>query len=368
MSPLPDYMTEKDEATVRQNVLARIPATRDKSEGSWLWDVVAAIAGEIGTEDDRIRFVFDLGFVQTTVGEFLDLKGEEHGVDRHLATKAHGIAHFTGTIGTPIPAGTEISTVGAPGIAPQVYTTDIDAVVGGGGTVDVAITAQTAGAAGNVAADTIVMPPEEIPAITAVTNPDPLEDAIDDEPDEQYAARILIKVRNPGTSGNGADYRNWSLEVVGVGAAAVVPLASGPGTVTVAIVNTDKDPATTLPALVTEVQDYIAPAAGDGKAPVGADVTVEAATAVDIDVAATLTIMAGYSRPAVEAAVDAALEDYLKDLALTEDNDVRHARVVTTILDTPGVLDATAVLVNGAAVNVAIGVTQVAVLDVTTWA
>lgn len=367
MSPLPDYLLPLDEATARERMLARMSAALDKSEGELTWDIIQTTAYELALEDDRIRYAFDLGFVQTTVGEFLDLKGGEHGVPRRLATPAHGVIAITGTVGHQVDAGTPFSTEGAPGVAPQIYTTDITVVIPGGGVVDVAVTAVATGTAGNVGAGTIVMPPDD-PDITAVTNLDPLTDAIDTEEDEAYAARILIKVQNPGTSGNKADYRNWALEVPGVGAAAVVPLAAGPGTVTVAIVNSDKDPATTAPALVTAVQDYIAPAPGDGKAPIGADVTVEAATAVPIDVAATLTIVAGYARPAVEAAIDQALTDYLKSLALTEDNDVRHARVVTTILDVPGVLDATAVLVNGAAVNVAIAATEVAVLDVTTWA
>ncbi len=70
---------------------------------------------------------------------------------------------------------------------------------------------------------------------------------------------------------------------------------------------------------------------GTGKAPIGARVTLEAATSVPINVSAALTIAPGYNADSVRAAVAANLRAYLQSLALQADKDVRYVRVGETI-------------------------------------
>lgn len=106
---------------------------------------------------------------------------------------------------------------------------------------------------------------------------------------------------------------------------------------------------------------------GDGKAPIGARVSVEPATAVLVNVSATLTIADGYNAASVQAAVTQSIDAYLKSLAFTSDNDVRYARIANAILDTPGVQDYQNLLVNGGTANVTIGEQEVAVLGTVTW-
>ncbi|HOV80185.1 MAG TPA: baseplate J/gp47 family protein [Bacillota bacterium] len=101
---------------------------------------------------------------------------------------------------------------------------------------------------------------------------------------------------------------------------------------------------------------------GEGKAPVGARVTVEPATAVLINVSATLTIAPGYNADSVKAAVRDNIAAYIKSLAFTSDNDVRYVRIGQAILDTPGVQDYSNLTVNNGTANVAIGDQEVAVL------
>lgn len=100
---------------------------------------------------------------------------------------------------------------------------------------------------------------------------------------------------------------------------------------------------------------------GDGKAPVGARVTVEPAIAVLINISATLTFTPGYNPAGVKAAVEQNIEDYIRSLAFTEDNDVRYVRIGNAILDTPGVQDYTGFTVNGGTANITIGAQEVAV-------
>jgi uncharacterized phage protein gp47/JayE len=105
---------------------------------------------------------------------------------------------------------------------------------------------------------------------------------------------------------------------------------------------------------------------GDGKAPIGARVTVEPATAVLINITAALTIADGYNANSVKAAVQANIDAYLKTLAFTIDNDVRYVRIGEKILDTPGVQDYTGLTVNGGNTNIPIGLQEVAVLGTVT--
>jgi uncharacterized phage protein gp47/JayE len=105
---------------------------------------------------------------------------------------------------------------------------------------------------------------------------------------------------------------------------------------------------------------------GEGKAPIGAAVTVVAATAVQINVTATLTIAPGYDAASVKAAVEANIDAYIKSLAFAQDNDVLYSRVGNAIIDTVGVQDYSGLLVNGGTANVVIGDTEVAVKGVIT--
>ena len=95
---------------------------------------------------------------------------------------------------------------------------------------------------------------------------DIITDGADEETDEALRERFYEKVRNPATSGNKHHYRQWALEVPGVGDAKVFPLDSGDGTLTVMIVDVDK---ARNPSLEPAVRDYI-----ETVRPIGATVTV----------------------------------------------------------------------------------------------
>lgn len=368
MSPIPDFLTTLTEEEILDRMLSTYPGGTDVSEGSFPWTNNSPASIELAIANERARLVLEWGFAQTTFGEFLDLKSEEHGVIRHAPRSAEiEQQQFTGVPGTIIPAGFEVSTPSTEAVDAIIFAVDEEAVIGGGGTVVVSVTAVLAGAEGNVPIAQVTAF-DDLDGLAGTTNLTAGIGGLDEETDQALLVRLLLKVRNPGTSGNVADYLNWSLEVAGVGAAAVVPLEDGPGTVTVAIADVNKE----VPdvSLVDEVQEYIAPGGldtGTGKAPIGASVTVEAAIAVDIDVDADLTVAVGYVEADVQNAAEGAIADYLKSLAFVADNDVRHARVVSAILDVAGVSDVTGLTLNGGGGNVAIGAKEIAVLGDVTW-
>lgn len=369
--PLEDYLdVEQTEEMILARMLGNMPARYDKSEGGAIHDMQMPTALELAIADDRLRTVMDWGFAETTFGEWLDRRASEHGLTRRAATPAKGTVTITGVNGTVIPATTtEVTTETTEGVPAEVFRVDASATIAGG-TATVTVTAVEGGAAGNVGAGQITLLGQPIAGVTGVTNAAAFTGGLDEETDDELLARYLQRVRNPGSSGNQADYINWALEVAGVGGAAVVPLEGGPGTVTVAIIDTNKR-ANNIATLVASVQSYIAPSgsgSGTGKAPIGAAVTIQAATEVAVALSATLTIESGYNVASVRAAAELAYEAYIKSLAFAVDNDVRIAKVISLLLDVPGVADATNVLLNGAATNVAISVKQIAIKGAVTWA
>jgi len=517
---LPAYLTDQSFETILQRLLDQLPPDWDKSEGSFVYDIMAAFALFLAQDADWAQQVLERGFAQTTFGEYLTLRAEEHGVIRKPATKATGIVTFTGTPGTVIPAGTRVSTASTETEPAIVFATDVDAAIPAEGTVDVAVTAEQAGAAGNVPAGSITFLVEPVSGVTSVINANPTSGGADEESDEALRKRYLTRVRNPSASGNKADYINWALEVQGVGGVSVVPVEDGPGTVSVYIVDTDKKPASQ--AIVDAVQNYIAPPHviteeqtalttsgygvstdtqadatdgtvlkmvysasgegtakrldlenvlpqpgiwqarvklkvsstsganplveigvwnlsantwakkspsstenavvtfsasqlsttfvekivefhwngqdqielritrkqtdtttmlwvdnvtyrstfsrddGEGKAPIGARVSVRPANAVLINISATITVLPGYNAESVKAAVQANLDAYIKSLAFAPINDVLYSRVGQTILETTGVQDYANLTVNGGTSNIAIAENEVAVLGTVT--
>jgi len=106
---------------------------------------------------------------------------------------------------------------------------------------------------------------------------------------------------------------------------------------------------------------------GDGKAPIGARVYIEPASPVAINVSVHLVVAPGYEVGAVQLAVKENVEQYLKSLTFKQDNDVRYVRIGSVILDTPGVVEYSNMLVNGATNNIPIGEQEVAVLGTVTF-
>lgn len=268
--PLPTFLTDTAtsiEARMVANFIAQFPGL-DVTTGSFARDAIAMSAVELGRMADNLNEYLKRGFPMDADPDgipdvYIDRRADEKGVERLAAVAATGVARFTGTPGTAIPTATTRITTAAPagGIA-QIFHTTADAVVAGGGTVDVPIVAEVAGSAGNVATNAIVALVQPIAGITGVTNPVPTGSTgyivgTNTETNASLVARYLQAVRNPSTGGNAADYLNWSLQVSGIGGASVVGVRDGPGTASVAVIDSSKAPASQT--LIDAVQNYIAP-------------------------------------------------------------------------------------------------------------
>lgn len=333
---------------IMARLLMTVPDNLDKREGSFIWDALSPAALELAQVYIQMDLMLQYGFAQTTYGQYLDYRSGEHGLTRKAATKASGQVTITGSNGTVIAVGSLFAT----GAGVQ-FETLAEVTIGEAGSIAADIRAVEAGARGNVPTGAITEIPVSIAGVTAVTNANPTTGGTDQETDAALLERLLEKVRTPATSGNVAHYLQWAKSVSGVGDAKVFPIWDGNGTVKVVIIDGNKQP--TGPEIVTNVADYI-----EEVRPIGATVTVASATALNIDIVATLTLAPEAVLADVKTLFETAITAYLKQIAFKQSY-VSYAQVGSLLLDTPGVLDYSGLTLNTGTGNVAIGDTQVAV-------
>lgn len=337
----------------------------DMNPGSVIRTLLEVAAAKFDESHYIAEQVLKLFFAATTTGEYLDRRVAERGLTRFQGSKASG--YITASRSTPapfsqlIPKGTIWETEDQ---SVQVESTAEVTLLEGTSSVSIPVTAINSGSKGNLQAG---VPLKQVGVavnlieITTVAQPG-LTGGADPESDDELRERYLTILRSPGTSGNKADYRKWALEVSGVGGVYVQPLWDGPGTVKLFLLGMDKTPATQ--DVVDAVQAYIDPdpAMGEGKAPIGAAVTCVAAPAVEINITATVVLDGTKTLAEVQVAFEEKITEYLKEIAFSSDTTVRYSYIGSLLLDIPGIIDYSNLLVNDGTANIVIPAGSVAVM------
>lgn len=352
---------EEDESVILGRMIDSVPDTWRKEVGDFMHDAVAPAAPEIKQLQIGQDEVLKNAFAIYAEEEYLDKKLAEVGMTRHPATPNIRRLAITADAGVTIPAGYEISAViqGDDG-NPLEYTTNALLTFSAADTLNVDLTAVEAGTVGNLATGSqfILMPP--LPGVSQIVDLGTLTMGVDIESDEDAYVRYEFKIQNPDTGGNKSDYVRWTTDLAGVGAAQCIPRWDGNGTVKVVFVGEDMQPDASL---VTTVQNYLDPGSqglGEGKAPLGAKVTVVTATAKNIDITATVTYSQAYAVADVKDAFNAALQSYLTNLIFTG-TPVIYNKVGSLLIGTPGVDNYSGLTINGGTVDVTVGAEEVAV-------
>lgn len=339
-----DFTVER----IKNDLLNRISTSIDTREGSFINDMVSTVAYEIWKSYQSLNAVIPIAFVDETSGAYIDKRCAEYGITRKKGTKAKVILTLTGTDGTIIDKGKVFLT----GDGLQFETDDAVTILNGTATVNA--TAIEVGEAYNVDANTITKQFVNISGLTSVTNENPASGGTDPETDGALVKRLYDYLQKPATSGNVSHYRQWALEVDGVGATKVLPLWNGPGTVKVLIVGNNNEPVDL--SIVEKCAEHI-----EKNRPIGATVTVASAEGLPINVEAKVTIDSTTTMDAVKAAFEKALTEYLRSIAFSRYTLV-YNRIAYMLLDIDGVVDYTSLTVNGSTTNVTIGDDQVPVL------
>lgn len=323
-----------------QAMLDRVPGNIDKREGSVIYDALAPCAYFLAQQKFQIDNFVDLVLVDTAIDHYLDEAVAPFGITRKQATAAVRSVTASGliTVGTRWGINGLVYV-----ITKQISDTSYEA------------TCETVGEIGNQYSGAL-QPVSNVVGITATIS-DIITAGTDTETDEAMRDRLYQKVRLPATSGNAYHYQQWAMSVPGTGAAKVFPLDDGPGTVTVLVVNDDKEISDDLPVTVAAYIETVRP--------IGATVTVSSPETLTINVAANVVLDGSKTAGEVKTAFTAALDSFLKE-TIFNTRRVSYAKLGSLLLDIPGVEDFDGFLLNSGTGNVAVGEKQIPVIGTVT--
>ena len=329
------------EMETRKNILDRLKQyyteiAGDKVniiEGGFAWDTLSANSKEFEKAYAEMALIIEASFPQTSWGNWLTKKAEEHGIIRQEATNSSVILTITGQAGVAVSEGALFSTNDGKNFI-TVETKKIEST----GTVDIKAQSQDVGTSCNVDAETIIKIPMSIYGVSSVINKSAAYDGFD----EELLERLLFKVQKPATSGNPYHYVQWATEVTGVGGVKVIRLWNGPGTVKVII--TDANNGIASEDSIEKVKNHI-----EEQRPIGATVTVVSLEPVKINIELKVT-----SGTASIEGIKNAVNDYFKKNIFNATY-VSYAVIGGIILNnsaTTGVLDYTDLKINNNTENI----------------
>lgn len=227
-----------------------------------------------------------------------------------------------------------------------------------GDRITLPVEAVTTGVGTNAAAGEVTVQLSSIGA-DSITNAELIRGGTDPETDESLREKLLARFEGKGP-GNKHDYEVWSLSYgEGIGRVVVIPLWAGDNTVLIIALTESGDPVSE--AAVEGLKAFLDPVAGkgEGQAPVGHNVTVTTAEAVEIDVDAKVEFEDGYSLDgaggtvAMRDEITAAVREYVE--TAEPGNEVVRQKVIGRISSFAGVHDVDGGLtLNGKAENVAL--------------
>ena len=297
-----------------------------------------------------LRAQVPISFVDETSGAYIDKAAAAYGITRKPGTPASVDVTFTGTANAVVPAGTVCVTADGLG-----FLTDEELTLGESGSGTVSATSDDVGAVYNVPAQAIVTTQESVAGVSGVTNAAAAVGGTDPETDAALFARLDAYRKTPPTSGNDRHYHQWALEVNGIGAASVIRCWDGPGTVKVIVADMELRPVEE--DKVDEVAAYI-----ETQRPVTAEVTVESAEGVGVQVEVTVETDGTVSKSNTEQALTDRLAEYLGTLAFQTGAEVVYNRVLAIVMGLDGVTDCSGLTVNGGTANVPLDADEVPLL------
>ena len=347
---------DKTPEAIKAEILAAIRQSQGLSAmaGGFADGVAGPVAEQLSEAYRALEGVTSMLFVDESSGGYIDLVGGQYyNITRREGTRAYCDISFSGTPGLVIPKGTAFLTAG--GLS---YALMAAVALGPEGTGRGRLEAAEAGSAYNVEAGAIDRMYVNLTGLTDYHS-EAAAGGTDAESDAALLARVRERVQRPPTSGNGYQYRQWAMEVAGVGSAKVVELPGGPGTVGVTLVDSnDRAPSEEIVEAVT--------AHIEEERPIGAAVTVTAAGEREVTVAAQVSLTGGAGAGAVQDAFRAALAGYLHTLiegkygavyykpADDQPYTLLYNRVLALLLNVEGVENFASLTVNGGTADVTI--------------
>ncbi|HBF4605882.1 TPA: baseplate J/gp47 family protein [Clostridioides difficile] len=354
--PIPVFLTE-DEDTIHERMLSNF---QDVStlEGDFIYDATRPTAEQIAElKQLGLQNNLKIAFPQTSYGTYLEWLGECKGVFKNQPTKAIGTITFTGVQGTIITKGTIVTTIATDEKQSIEFELLETKTIGENETVDIKAESRIVGTIGNVSKGSISVLLGSISGVKSVTNKEDFRGGTDIEDEEHFRERVLVAEQEDKLSGASSDYIRWAKEVNGVGYAYVVPEWAGAGTVKVLILDKNRKAATQ--ELINKVQEYIYPNVEesqnrDGKAPIGAIVTIATPQTLLINVKASFVFSNGFSQETVLNILKNKIDKYLDkiDIGGTVSYNAIYSLAGSMMLADEGIQDFSNLTINDGTTNI----------------
>lgn len=348
---------------IMERLIANLPEDLDTREGSVMYNALAPAAWEIQLLYEELNLVLSEVFADTASLGYLARRAAERGVVHKEATRAIVRAEFlpdgidvTGGRFTELESG--LPYIAIERIGPGVYDLECE-VEGEQGNLP----------SGQLVTDEAFDDEIELESARIVG----LTEAASEEEDvEAFRQRYFDSIESQAFGGNVADYKSKLLKQERVGGVKVYPVWNGGGTVKLVVLNNAYSPPGE--ALIDELQTLVDPeqnqGEGMGLASIGHVVTVEAAEAVPISVAAEMIFMDGVTESEALPSIKSAVEEYF--FSLREDwgkhdhktgTVIRISRVENKLLNLEElVLDARVTAINGSERSIELAPHQVPVM------
>lgn len=320
---------------ILDDMLSRVTSDVDKREGSIIYDALAPAAYKLAEQYFMLNNFIDLVSGDTATGEYLDRVVNDYGITRKKATYA--IRTIETTIDVAI--GTRWGLKDTSYIIIEKISTN-----------NYKAKCEQLGEIGNIYTG-ILENIDNVNEVTA-TLTDIIESGAEEENDDNLRSRFYQQLQAPATSGNSDNYRTWALQVEGVGDVKVFPLANGPGTVKLLVVDSDMGIDETLES---KVYNYI-----EKLRPIGAEVVVDSPTSKVINISANVNIDGTRLLDNIKQSFSDEISKYLKDITF-ETYTVSYAKIGSILLGIEGVLDYSDLKINNNNSNVTISETEMAI-------
>jgi uncharacterized phage protein gp47/JayE len=311
---------------ILNDMLSRVETDVDKREGSIIYDALAPCAYHLAQTYFYLDSLVDLVSGDTAVGEYLDKVVADYGLARKASSYALRKVITNGDIQIGSRWGLNETTYK---VVEELATNVFSAAC------------EQSGEVGNIYSG----PLDNIDNISGVaaTLTDVISSGEDEESDSDLRARFYSLVQSTSTSGNISDYKNWALEVSGVGNAKVFPLWNGPGTVKVLVLDSNMGIDETLEG---KVFNYI-----EELRPIGATVTIDSPAKESISVSANIKLDGTKTFTEVVEAFNSSYATYLESIVF-KSYVVSYAKIGSLLLTTSGIADYSNLLVNNGILNI----------------
>lgn len=359
---------DKTYENLLQDVLDNAPNDIDKRQGSIFYDAVSGVLLKIAKLYTDIELISKMTTLATAAGEALDAKASEYGITRLAATKAKYYAVFEGA---------------APENGQRFFhdgnyfrALNIKNVI--------CFEAEIPGEGqNNIIPGTPAVPVDNIDQLTYSAFGEIYENGADQEEDENLRKRIIEKLAGPAENGNIQHYKTWCESIDGVGRARIFPLWNGANTVKAVLIDTVGKPLGN--AKLAEVQQLIDPAdkgltavvdgieyvvgdgLGNGTANIGAHFTAVSAVPFYVNIDFYAEIASGSTAGSIEKEAAEEIENHLKELILSNDENVdiviRLSAIGAILSRLKGLSDYSGLTLNGNAKNLTVGQDSVPVLQ-----